>query len=207
MKDLKKFIATTIREYLNESFYLPDNVWYHGSDKVIKGRPKVNLVKTNIKTKVGYSIPFEDLFYAFYVTKDFEWAKFYAPKTGNVYLVELVKDYKVLDLSFITESTHLKNKPFFNVTNIKKDFPFQLDFEEYAFDWINKKRISNNKDVLSKNEFVDKKIVDSFKPSSKYWFIDGFGCEALVDYIQEKKYDAIQLAILNIKIIKYIKLK
>lgn len=209
--ELRKFIATTIREYLSENFILPHNIWYHGTDKLIKGKPKVNLVKTNIKTKIGYSIPFEDLFYAFYVTKDFNWAKFYAPKTGNVYLVELFENYTVLDLSFITESTHLKNKSFFNVKNITQNFPFQIDFEEYAFNWLNKKRLLNNKNNLSKKEFVEKKIVDAFRPTSEYWFIDGLGSEALVDYIQEKKYDAVlfkrELAILNTNIIKNVKLK
>ena len=129
----------------------------------------------------------------------------------NVYLVELFGNYNLLDLSFITESTHLKNKSFFNVKNITQNFPFQIDFEEYAFNWLNKKRLLNNKNNLSKKEFVDKKIVDAFRPTSEYWFIDGLGSEALVDYIQEKKYDAVlfkrELAILNTNIIKDIKLK
>lgn len=208
--ELKDFIKSTIKEYANGKFSLLDNVWYHGSDEIIKGKPKVNLVKTSIKTKIGYSIPFEDLFYAFYVTKDFNWAKFYAPKTENVYLVELYNNYKVLDLSFITESTHLKNKPLFNIKNIVHDFPFQIEFEKYAFAWLNKKRLLNNKNIISFKEFVDKKIIDAFKPSSHYWFIDGLGSEALVDYIHEKKYDAVlfkrELAILNTNIIKSIKL-
>ena len=31
--ELRKFIATTIREYLNEQEKTLDNVWYHGTDK------------------------------------------------------------------------------------------------------------------------------------------------------------------------------
>ena len=31
--ELRKFIGTTIREYLNEQKKTLDNVWYHGTDK------------------------------------------------------------------------------------------------------------------------------------------------------------------------------
>lgn len=206
MNRINEIITETIEKYIAEN-----EMWYHGSDKLIKGKPKVNLVKTNIKTKIGHSIPFEDLFDAFYVTKDFDWAKFYAPKTGNIYLVELVSNYNVLDLSFIAESTHLNNKSYLNIKTMTQDFPFQNEFDNYAFDWLNKRRSLNNKNILSKKEFMDNNIIDEFRPSSEYWNVDGLGSEALVNYIKEKKYDAVlfkrEMAILNTNIIKNITLK
>lgn len=47
MKDFKKFIATTIREYLNEQEKTLYNVWYHGTDKKFNEFNLSNFGKTD----------------------------------------------------------------------------------------------------------------------------------------------------------------
>ncbi len=181
--------------------------FYHGSDKVIKGEPKSNRIETSIKTHMG-GIPFKDLWDAFYVTNNKEWAKFFSPKKGKVHNVKLSAGAKVLDVSEVTESTHLKNAPILGRNLPGTDFKFQKDFDEYSFNWLNRKRESNGKTPLTREQFEEKDLENSFKPSHKNWFLDGLGAEAFADYAKDRGYDAVkfqrEIAIINPKIADFV---
>ena len=182
-------------------------IYWHGSDKKIKGEPKVGRSDSVIKTKMG-GIPFRDLWNAFYVTDEKGWAEFFSPQTKSVYGVQLKKNAKIIDLSDVAaESTHLKNKAFLGGQNIKSDFPFQKEFDAYAFDWINKAREKNGRPALTKDEFIAKDLQSSFRPTHKNWFLDDLGAEAFADYVKDKGYDAVkfgrEIAILNPDIAKF----
>lgn len=190
MKDLKKFIATTIREYHNENY--TNEIWYHGSDKVYNKPRKGN--ETNIDLS------------GFFVTKDFEYAKLHAPKTGIVYSMTL-NNYNCLDLSYLDESTILKNKTIFK-RQMNNNFPFQNEFEEFVFENLNKKRQNNGKTPFTLNYFQNN-IVNEFRPTSNEWNIEGLGVEYLNKYIEYKKYDCIlfkrEMLIINMGIINNFK--
>jgi len=196
-----------VRAEATEPAEQTDNIYYHGSDKKITGSPKLGRVETMIKTQVG-GMPFKDLWDAFYITKDQEWAKFFSPKKGKIYEVKISNGAKILDLSIIAESTHLKNKPLLGV-NIKQSFPFQKEFEDYGFNWLNNQRTKNGKAPLSKEEFYKKELHKSLDPSTKEWWLDGFGPDAFVDYVKDNGYDAVkfgrEIAVLNPSVSEFIK--
>lgn len=154
---------------------------------------------------------FSDFLNSFFVTTNYNWAEFYAPKTKNVYKVEINDNAKILDASNVVESTHLINKLLFK--NIQKpsnkEFPFQKKFNEYAFKWLNKERIKNNKESIN-YEYFKNNLINAFNPSSEDWFNFDIGSKALFDYINDNNYDAVlfqrEMAILNSNIINNINL-
>lgn len=188
--ELRKFIATTIREFLNENH--TNEIWYHGSDNVYNNPRKSS--ETNIDLS------------GFFVTKDFEYAKLHAPKTGIVYSMTL-NNYNCLDLSYLDENTILKNKTIFKRQMIN-NFPFQNEFEEFVFVNLNKKREKNGKIPYTLNHFQNN-IVNEFRPTSNEWNIEGLVVEYLNKYIEYKKYDCIlfkrELLIINMNIINNFK--
>jgi len=190
MKDLKKFIATTIRDFLNEN--VNNDVWYHGSDYTF------NQPKKSIETNIDLS--------GFFVTKDFEYAKIHAPKTGNIYSMTL-NFHNCLDLSYLDENTILKNKTIFK-RQMLKDFPFQKEFEEFAFFILNKQRENNGKKPHTLEYFLSN-IINEFKPTSTEWNIEGLGVEYFKKYVEYKNYDCIlfkrEMMIINVDIINNFK--
>lgn len=201
-----KKIVNIVNEELNRFINEDDSSnkkWYHGTDFKFKGKPKKNYKKTSIKTKLG-DLEFKDFLNAFFVTDDYNWAEFYAPKTKNVYEVNIKDDSKILDVSNIVESTHLVNSPLFTNKITNKEFPFQEEFNNYAFKWLNKQRSKNNRETVTYETFKNK-YIDIFNPTKQDWS-EGLGAKALLDYIQKNNYDGVlfqrELAILNTNIIE-----
>ena len=77
MKDLKKFIATTIREYLNENI-INDEIFYHGSPYKFD----------NLKKDIGKKTGGDEYGYGIYLTNNKNLAIHYA-KGGYVYNVKI----------------------------------------------------------------------------------------------------------------------
>lgn len=185
-----------------------NDIYWHGSDKKIEGQPKVGRSDTVIKTRMG-GIPFKDLWDAFYVTTDKLWAESFSPKRKKVHGVKLKKSAKILDLSGVAaESTHFKNKAFLGGNNIKSELPFQKEFEEYGFGWLNKERAKNGAAPLTKEQYLERGFDKGFNPTKEEWWLDEYGQDALVDFIKENGYDAIkfgrEIAILNKDIAKFV---
>lgn len=205
-KNMNEFKLTDIfTKLIIES--VDSDLYYHGTDKVIKGN--IRLGSTHAKVR-GVTL-FKDLVDGFYITKNFEYAKQYAPKTGNVYVIRLKRRDNLLDATNIYSSEYLttafKNM-WSNEKKPKSDFPFQNDFEKFCFAELNKYRQSNGKEPLDSDAFDDK-VRPGLKPTdAKEWEYLGLGNEYLSKYIVQ--FDGIEFQretiITNPSIIEIVKL-
>lgn len=123
MNDLKKFIATTIREYLNEQQEMSNNIWYHGSkEKFDKFK-----LKQGTLFDVDYTSPI-------FLSSNIEFAKYYA--TGYspyIYKIKVLTN-NIMDFRQLPTIDKLDDK---NVIGNKLlDFIYDnWDNEKYNFYW------------------------------------------------------------------------
>ncbi len=78
--ELRKFIVTTIREYLNEQLIVNDNTWYHGS--------KEKFDKFKIKNGTLFDINYKS---PIFLTSNIEFAKYYAGNySPHIYKIQVL---------------------------------------------------------------------------------------------------------------------
>ena len=155
MKDLRKFIATTVREYLNEQHEMLNNVWYHGSkEKFDKFK-----LKQGTLFDADYTAPI-------FLTSNIEFAKQYA---GNyspyIYKIKVLTD-NIMDFRKLPSSIELDKQNI--IGNNLLDFIYDnLENKKYNFYWSYPERCY---DYLRSGEYseVERTWVYDWLKQNKY---------------------------------------
>ena len=182
--ELRKFISTTIREYLNEQHEILNNVWYHGS--------KEKFDKFKLKQGTLFDADYTALIF---LTSNIEFAKYYA---GNyspyIYkikvLTENIMDFRQLPSTYDLLMYYEKNK-------INNDIDIKFyDIGKKLLDYIEDKFTDDNIDRLY-NDLLD----GDYSSIEQTW---------VYDWLKQEKYDGayvIETKELNLLIFDETKLK
>jgi hypothetical protein len=182
--ELRNFIATTLREYLNEQQVMLNNVWYHGSkEKFDKFK-----LKRGTLFDADYTSPI-------FLTSNIEFAKYYA---GNyspyIYKIKVltknIMDFRQLPSTYDLLMYYEKNK---------RNPDIELKFYEIGknlLDYIEDKFTDDNIDRLY-NDLLD----GDYSSIEQTW---------VYNWLKQKKYDGayiIETKELNLLIFDETKLK
>lgn len=169
MNDLKKFIATTIREYLNEQQEILNNIWYHGS--------KEKFDKFKLKQGTLFDIDYTS---PIFLTSNIEFAKYYASGySPYIYKIKVltnnIMDFRQLpstnDILMYYEKNKINNDidiKFYDIGKKLLDFIYEnWDNGKYNFYWSYPERCYDSLTSIDYSE-VERTWVYDWLKQEKY---------------------------------------
>src|SRR3990167_2248277 len=175
-----------------------DTILYHGTPKPFVGTPRTN------RAKMGLSGPFRsnerDVFEGFYTTNSPEYATMYGQNNpNNVLTVRLDKTAKVLDLSdsiisqeVLGTSGALARSPMSSLAPPSKKFPFQKEFEDFAFQRMNEARLANGREPFTSDTPRWQAFLMELDPTNSEWNLEGLSGQYLEEFVKRQGYDAVK---------------
>lgn len=182
--------------------------YYHGTRGEFQGSPKIAKTAEEISTgQFGKIKVVGSVFKGFFGAKEKGYAGLYsAGDESKIIPFTLSPDAKVVKLPDIVSEEVLTSrgwgraKELTSLPQPTKPFPFQEDFENYAFGRLNQERSSRGAAPFTREQF-DKRTSGEWNPSHQNYDIEELASKYLPDYLQSKGYDAVEMgreiAVLN----------